>query len=273
MACSCLPVTEYIEARLFQPPRPLYTYPDDVHRALLPQVCSAAYQDVGVPNICALHEGKPVRTVLYLHGNNENLPTLVEYVRLLSDTLNADVYALEYPGYSACTGDPCEAGCNAAAEKFLGHLLREARTPVVVLGFSMGCAPALFAAVKHQPAALVLLAPFVSAASVALARSEAALRWAFLWSPLDMFRTQPLAGRITCPMLVLHGEKDTIIPPAHGAALSRAAPHCDYEELAGVMHSNISTLPLALARVERWLGKGDDGAPYQALLMSKRPTS
>ena len=42
--------------------------------------------------------------------------------------------------------------------------------------------------------------------------------------PFDRFRNIDKIARVTCPVLVMHGSADGIVPFAHGRALFRAAP-------------------------------------------------
>jgi uncharacterized protein len=255
MPC-CASLTDYIESRLFLPPHPLVVFPADFDRLrwAVPQVCTDLYFELGVASI-GVHHSAPKHTIVYAHGNNENLLRLTDFVQTLSSTLAADVFAVEYPGYSSGTGEPGEATCNDAVAAYTRAMSTRARAPLVLLGYSMGCAPALHAAVAVAPSALVLMAPFVSAASTALARDARALRWHFLWAAVDVFRTLPLARKAACPTLVLHGAKDGVIPVAHGRAVAAALKQGTYEELADETHGSLQQCPAALDKIKEWLAQ------------------
>jgi hypothetical protein len=180
----------------------------------------------------------PKRTVVYFHGNSQNLKKVVRFVRFASRELEAEVYALEYPGYWEDGGQPSETAFYKTAEVFARAVVERATTPVVFLGYSLGAAPALRAAVaSRRPAAL--LAPFVSAGSVRLGRWRCTLALNSLWAPLDLFRTLPLARRMESPLLVVHGTADTVIPHIHGKVLSAAAPVGEFVAFEGADHSGL----------------------------------
>ena len=253
-------LTTYIEGRLFFPPLPLQDYPqcfEAADSALITPLCTELFAEHRLESICAAYDGgQPLRTIVYCHGNNENLVKLVDYIRLLSHELKADVYAVEYPGYSSGDEAPTESACYESTSRFVRLLKGRERAPIVMLGFSMGCAPALRAAVDEGAAAVVLLAPFVSAASVALARgNESTLKWSPMWAPLDVFCTLPLARKLECNLLVVHGAMDAVIPPSHGRAVAAAARSSEYMELEEVMHSNVVRSEEAVDKVRRWLNK------------------
>lgn len=234
-------VTSYIESRLFSPPLPLFSFPScfDSDRDLLPQLCTDLYFEDGIASMFAAppHGVPPKYTVLYFHGNNENLPKLVPHVRRLAANLSAYVYAMEYPGYASCLGSPGEDSCYAAAEKFAAKVAAQSRAPVVSMGFSMGCAPALRAACSCRADAVVLFAPFVSAASVALAATEQRLAWNAMWAPVDVFCTLPGARTLACPLLVLHGTKDEVVPFCHGPCVAAAAKHGEFHTMPDASHA------------------------------------
>jgi fermentation-respiration switch protein FrsA (DUF1100 family) len=91
---------------------------------------------------------------------------------------------------------------------------------VFYLGESLGAAVALRLALEHPPAGLVLQSAFTSV------RAMAALHYGAIPRALvpDAFPSLALIRRLRAPLLVLHGEADTIVPAAHGEALFEAAP-------------------------------------------------
>ena len=85
------------------------------HPGLLNLVTS---QNEGIP---AVHITIPRArfTLLYSHGNAEDVSLSLEYLQQMANAVQADVFAYEYVGYSlsAMKGDsPSEAGCFRAIE-------------------------------------------------------------------------------------------------------------------------------------------------------------
>ena len=115
-----------------------------------------------------------------------------------------------YRGYGGSTGTPTEDGLirDAAA----AYDFARARYPakrIVLFGESLGTAVAVALAAGHEIGALILDAPFTSAADVgAAAYPFAPVRWLMK----DKFRSDERIGRVSAPLLVLHGEADRIVP-------------------------------------------------------------
>ena len=87
---------------------------------------------------------------------------------------------------------------------------------IVVFGESLGSGVAVALAATHRIGGLVLEAPFTSAADIG-----AAAYW-FLPVRLlmkDPFRSDTRIGKVTAPLLVLHGARDGVVPIAHGERL------------------------------------------------------
>ena len=55
----------------------------------------------------------------------------------------------------------------------------------------------------------------------------------FIPKPLvpDAYPSLVLIGNLEAPLLVLHGERDEVVPPSHGKALYEAAPDPKHLEL------------------------------------------
>lgn len=154
-------------------------------------------------------------TLLYFSGNGEELGALASY---LPEYVKAgfSVLTYEYRGYGHTQGTPSEANCHADARLLLAWL-NENGTPsdrVIAFGFSLGGGSAVELARTEPLAGLVLESTFVSAYRVMT-------RWPVLWG--DMFPNERRLRDVHCPVLVLHGTADPVIPVWHGEALFAAA--------------------------------------------------
>ena len=125
--------------------------------------------------------------------------------------------ALSYRGYGGSTGSPSETGLIADAQA--AYAFATARVPperIVVWGESLGTGVAVALASTQRIGRLVLEAPFTSAADVG-----ARVYW-FLPVQLlmkDPFRSDERIGKVTVPLLVLHGARDNVVPIALGERL------------------------------------------------------
>jgi len=150
---------------------------------------------------------KPV--VLYFQGNAEGLTARVNrFTWLTSD--GTGLLALCYRGYGGSTGTPTEDGLIRDAGA--AYDFARARYPakrIVLFGESLGTAVAVALAAGHEVAGVILDAPFTSAAEVgAAAYPFVPVRWFMK----DKFHSDERIGRVSAPLLVLHGEQDSIVP-------------------------------------------------------------
>lgn len=174
---------------------------------------------VGDQEIAVLHLPNPAarHTLWFFHGNAEDLGDLEPFLRAIRDAGFA-VFAFDYPGYGLSTGRPSEEALYEAARAARKHLRETLRVPAertIIYGRSLGGGPAVQMAVEERPAGLVLQSAFVSAFRVLT-------RWRLL--PFDQFENLPKMVRVKCPVLVMHGRLDEVIPLRQGEALFAAAP-------------------------------------------------
>ena len=160
--------------------------------------------------------------VLLCHGNAGNVADRVPHARLLA-AAGLDVLLFDYRGYGRSAGRPDEAGTYLDARAARAALLREpgvAPDRVLYLGESLGGAVALELALEHPPAGLVLQSAFTSV------RDMARLHYPVVPGALvpDAYPSLRLIRDLRAPLLVIHGERDEIVPAAHGRALYEAAP-------------------------------------------------
>jgi len=159
-------------------------------------------------------DGKPL--VLYFHGNAGSLRYRVDRFRALTED-GTGLVALSYRGYGGSTGSPSEPGLIADAQA--AYAFAAARAPakrIVVFGESLGSGVAVALAATQPIGGLVLQAPFTSAVDVG-----AAAYW-FLPVRLlmkDQFRSDARIGKVTAPLLVLHGARDGVVPIAQSERL------------------------------------------------------
>ena len=163
--------------------------------------------------------GRP--TILYLHGNAGNLASRADrFGRYQAQGFG--LMMLSWRGYSGSTGRPSEA--NNVADARLGYdlLMAGGLAPedIVVYGESLGSGVAIQLAAERSVAALVLDAPYTSIVDVAL------ITYPYLpVRPLlvDRYESDRHIKRVSAPVLVLHGERDAVIPSRMGKAIHDAA--------------------------------------------------
>ncbi len=163
-----------------------------------------------LPNPGARH------TIWFFHGNAESLGDLEPFLLALRDGGYA-VMAYDYPGYGLSGGKPSEEAIYASARvvrTFMRETLKIPASRTLIHGRSLGGGPAVQMAQEDAPAGLVLESAFASVFRVVT-------RWRLL--PFDQFDNEAKIADVKCPVLVMHGERDEVIPFRHGQALFAAA--------------------------------------------------
>ena len=154
--------------------------------------------------------------ILYFHGNGGALRHRGDRFRGLTAD-GTGLVALSYRGYSGSTGRPTEAGLMEDAEA--AYAFAAARYPperIALWGESLGSGVAVALAAEKPVGWVVLEAGFSSAADVG-----AGVYWFVPVRLLmkDQFRSDLRIGKVTAPVLVLHGDRDNIVPIALGERL------------------------------------------------------
>jgi pimeloyl-ACP methyl ester carboxylesterase len=163
--------------------------------------------------------------VLYHHGNGGNVVGFLPPALRLQEA-GFDVLLWDYRGYGRSEGAPAdEAALYRDGDAAAAALARLANVPpdrIIHYGHSLGTAVATELAVRHGCRALALEAPFASARKQA-ARMVPGL--AMLLAPLTSNRFQSLRKmpRVRCPVIVVHGDADELIPVSDGIAIHAAA--------------------------------------------------
>jgi uncharacterized protein len=155
--------------------------------------------------------------VVYFHGNGGNLSVWLPVIAGIYRQ-GFSVAAIDYRGYGASSGHPTERGMYRDVDAALDwtQQLVKPGVPVVYWGRSLGTTMAAYAATKRRPEALILESGFTQAR--ALMRASPLLALLSLFSSYR-FPTAEYARHAGCPVLVLHGDDDHVIPFANGREL------------------------------------------------------
>jgi fermentation-respiration switch protein FrsA (DUF1100 family) len=181
--------------------------------------------------------------VIYFHGNGDTLAGLVGRFRAITFD-GTGIVALSYRGYAGSSGQPTEQGLlKDAAAAYAFAAARYSPERMVVWGFSLGSGVAVALAATQPVGRLILEAPYTSIADVAGAAFPfVPVRWLVR----DQFRSDLRIARVSAPLLIMHGARDTTIPLRFG------------ERLFGLAHE-----PKQLARFAE--GGHNDLADYGAI--------
>jgi hypothetical protein len=249
------------QERLIFHPEPLpaahdFGLPADIHEVFV-QVPGARL------NALHLSLPRPRGLVFFLHGNGGNLESWfvnADFYR----ALNLDLYMLDYRGYgksSGHIGSEAELLADArAAWQSVAH--QYAGLPVVFMGRSLGTGVAARLAADlpqaQRPRLLVLVSPYRSLQ--ALAREN------YPWVPDTLLRyplrtdlaLQALAPGGRPRVLLVHGERDRLIPMQHSAALAALAPGATLRRIPGAGHGDLQDFDAYLQALREALRAATD---------------
>ncbi len=240
---------------IFQPPRALYRAGDIPFRRI-PVNARDSIALLYIPNAQVRY------TILFSHGNAEDLGHVYPFLEQLR-SFGFGVIGYDYRGYGRSDAGPPTAGRATedaeAAWRFAVDSLGIPPDRLILHGRSLGSGPTLALAARHGAAGVILESAFTSTYRVL---TQVRLL------PFDRFPNAALIGRLRCPVLVIHGTRDGIVPFSHGRALYDAAPAPKQSLwVEGAGHNNVLDVageryPQALKRFER-LAEQTSSAPAE----------
>lgn len=161
-------------------------------------------------------------TILYSHGNAENLGVLYDLFEMYRYN-GFSIFAYDYHGYGTSKGKPSEGNAYQdimAAYLYMVNNLQIPPEKIILLGRSVGGGPATHLASNEKVAGLILEGAFVSAFRVVTK---------IKLLPFDKFNNISKIGNIQLPVLVIHGTADRVVPFWHGQKLFDAANQQKYK--------------------------------------------
>ena len=160
----------------------------------------------------------------------------------LSTTLKCNILCYDYSGYGYSTGTPSESEVYNDIEE-VGYFIKEVldidQTELILLGHSLGSAPTVHLATKKNyqgVAGVALIAPLASGMSMILKGDQA-----FTQTKKDVFDNKKKMLDIDCPIFLIHGKKDNIIPYTHSIELSKFIKNIYKWFPTRASHNNILT--------------------------------
>ena len=199
----------------------------------------------------------PAYTVLVLNGNAGNRAYRAPLAASLQQQ-GLQVLLFDYRGYGDNEGKPTEDGLRADARAARDYLVTRGdvdTSRLIYFGESLGTVLAIGLAAEHPPAGVILRSPFPSLVEVGQTH------YPFLPVRLllqDRFDAIDDIKRVTCPVLVLAGDRDRIIPLGQSRRLYDAATSPkELVILAGADHNDFELLAgdEMLGAISRFLGQ------------------
>lgn len=159
--------------------------------------------------------------MVYFHGNAGHIGYRGDKLRPYLDA-GWGLLLPEYRGYGGNPGQPSEQGLYADGRAALDFVQAAGVPPerILLYGESLGAAVAVQMAIERPVGAVVLEAPFASLGA------SAQYHYPYVparWLVLDRYDSLAKVARLGAPLLILHGEGDTITPARFGRQLFEAA--------------------------------------------------
>jgi pimeloyl-ACP methyl ester carboxylesterase len=164
--------------------------------------------------------------MLYAHGNEEDLGNIYQMLCVLSNLLESvAIIAVEYPGYGIYQGfGKCTESrllkTLETAYIFIRNDLNVPKENIIICGRSIGTYAASRVAKLFEPCALILISPFAVMEHVA---SRFIGRFLAKYILGNRFSTLEIIREASTPLLIIHGEKDELIPVEHAKFLYKQA--------------------------------------------------
>lgn len=216
------------------------------------------------------------QTLLFSHGNAEDLGMMYTRMKDLAMVLGVNIMAYDYTGYGLSMPGPAHPATNGSNEgpsenmiyrniEAAFHYLTSARGipphQIVLYGRSLGSGPSCYLAAKtalqgQSVGGLILHSPFLSVYKVV-----ADLNGMDMTLVGDLFHNEKRAKNIRCPTLIIHGRNDEVVPFWHAPRLLAAIPeefraHPYYVEGMGHNHIESRCRQRYLAVVTNFLKMG-----------------
>ncbi len=190
--------------------------------------------------------------VFFLHGNMRSM----EHWGKLSSIYNAmgyDFWVVDYRGYGKSGGKLIhEAQLHDDMERVFKEVRNRYGERIVVAGFSIGTGPATRLASEHEVEKLILLAPYYSIGQLMKERIPFAPEFFMKFH----IKTCDWLPEVQAPVLIVHGDKDKVIPYHHGVQLSKWLKEGDrFIGIEGQGHHKMMLNPKVIEAIEQFIYK------------------
>lgn len=165
----------------------------------------------------------PIGTILYCHGNGENVSQLLNWAGKMRSDFRCNVLIFDYAGYGKSEGKPTAPGILDDGRAAMIYLEQQEGIPthqIILYGFSLGGSVAIDLASKHEVKALIVESSFTSLGEMG--------RKIFPFFPAEYLLREQLSsikkiGNVRCPVFLSHGRADHVVPFSQGERLFEAA--------------------------------------------------
>lgn len=220
-----------VEKFAFLPPNPPTYLPNEVSYL--------TRKDSGTIPYIFIRDQEASYTILYTHGNAEDLGQMRPLARLLAEQLHVNVFMYDYGGYgyNGNVGECSEAATYRDIRAVWEYLTEDMKIPphkIILYGRSLGTGPSVHFASHNRVGGVILQSPLTSAVAV--------VSNLLCYLPLtNIFVNSSKIGKIKSPIFILHGNFDKVVPYDHGVFLRDCcrSKHVTFWTVEGAGHNDI----------------------------------
>lgn len=205
-----------LSSLIFRPPLPSYTHTRFGEELLwIPK-----NQTRSIPSLYLQSSHGSSKLLLFFHANAEDLGKIYDFLDIIRCVLEVSILAPEYPGYGLYKGSTkCKhiLTDSRIILNFVEQVLKIPKEDVIIVGRSIGTGPACCLA-SSGCGGLILLSPYTSLRQLIKKLVGSIMQYLVK----DQFRNIDWIGEVRCPVLLIHGKKDGLIPFEHSQQLANA---------------------------------------------------
>ena len=180
----------------------------------------------------------PGKLMIYFHGNAEDVGTTLYLMSAFRELLGVRVLAMEYRGYGLFGGAAKSSQAvledALAVFDFCVNVLLVKPHDIFMIGRSIGCSLAAHVARYRKPAFIILISPFKTLQEAA----AAVVGWLLSTLVAQRFDNVECLKHVKAPVMIIHGQKDELIPCTHAQELADACVNSRHRYL--LMPPNMS---------------------------------
>ena len=203
------------------------------------------YDNMKILEPTSVIETHPV--IILCHGNACDIGNMSDFGKRLCKECHCHVLLYEYPGYGLSTGVPTENSCTEGLTNIINHLKEKMNIPIqnmIFYGQSIGSG-VVAAGYKYcktqfnqSPIGLILITPYLSIKALASDISPSCCSVPIL----ERFDTKENIRYCDTGLLIIHGDRDEVIPVSHGKTLNEIA-NCPVKILDIVPNATHNNIP------------------------------
>jgi hypothetical protein len=161
-------------------------------------------------------KNKNQKVMLFFHGNAGNSSHRIDDAKMIY-SMGADVLLVSYRGYGKSEGRPTERGIQKDAHAACDYLVEQGYNDrdIYIYGRSLGSVPAIETAKGKDVSGLILVTPLSSGEDLARSMGLGPLSSVAKGKFDNLAKINEVHARI----LVIHGDRDGIVPFSHGKKL------------------------------------------------------